>query len=54
MGLMHCPLCVGLAVLSVARALAHLRLGWLLVGFGHPPRRGAAAGVGLASALVSR
>ena len=26
MSLMHCPLCVGLAVLSVGRALAHLSL----------------------------
>jgi hypothetical protein len=30
MSVMHCPLCVGLAVLSVVRALAHLSLGWLL------------------------
>jgi len=26
MSLMHCPLCLGLAVLSVCRALAHLSL----------------------------
>jgi hypothetical protein len=26
MSLMHCPLCLGLAVLSVGRALAHLSL----------------------------
>lgn len=32
MSVMHCPLCVGLAVLSVLRALAHLRLvaAWLV------------------------
>lgn len=28
MGLTHCPLCVGLAVLSVARAVAHGLLLW--------------------------
>lgn len=42
MSLMHCPLCVGLAVLSVARALAHLSMGWWL-GWGRvapaPTRR---------------
>jgi hypothetical protein len=26
MSLTHCPLCIGLAVLSVARAIAHLSL----------------------------
>ena len=26
MSLTHCPLCIGLAVLSVARAIAHLTL----------------------------
>ena len=26
MSLMHCPLCLGLAVLSVGRAIAHLSL----------------------------
>jgi hypothetical protein len=29
MNLMHCPLCVGLAVLSVLRAASHLSLLWL-------------------------
>lgn len=31
MSLMHCPLCVGLAVLSVLRACAHLSLGAALL-----------------------
>ena len=26
MSVMHCPLCIGLAVLSVGRAMAHLSL----------------------------
>ncbi len=26
MSVLHCPLCIGLAVLSVGRALAHLSL----------------------------
>ena len=26
MSLLHCPLCIGLAVLSVGRAMAHLSL----------------------------
>lgn len=32
MSVMHCPLCVGLAVLSVTRACAHLALGVLCWG----------------------
>jgi hypothetical protein len=31
MNVMHCPLCVGLAALSVVRALAHLSLALLLL-----------------------
>jgi hypothetical protein len=29
MSLLHCPLCVGLAVLSALRAASHLSLVWL-------------------------
>lgn len=32
MNVMHCPLCVGLAVLSVFRAASHLTLLWLRLG----------------------
>ena len=30
MSLLHCPLCIGLAVLSVGRGLAHAALAWQL------------------------
>lgn len=33
MSVMHCPLCVGLAVLSVTRAVAHLTMGGVLWSF---------------------
>lgn len=44
MSLMHCPLCVGLAVLSVLRAGAHLLLVERLMGWSwsSPLRPGAA------------
>ena len=32
MSLLHCPLCVGLAVLSAVRTLAHATLLWQLRG----------------------
>jgi len=31
MSVMHCPLCIGLAVLSIGRAMAHLNLVALMV-----------------------
>lgn len=30
MSLLHCPLCIGLAVLSLGRGLAHAALAWQL------------------------
>jgi hypothetical protein len=32
MGITHCPLCIGLAVLCVVRATAHGTLLWKLAG----------------------
>lgn len=32
MNVLHCPLCIGLAVLSITRAAAHLLLGWRMLG----------------------
>jgi len=37
MGLMHCPLCIGLAVLSALRCCAHLWLLWRRFGPGTEP-----------------
>ena len=41
MGLMHCPICLGLAILSVARASAYavmlLQLEWLRSGGSEHP-----------------
>ena len=34
MSVMHCPLCVGLAVLSIVRAAAHVGLVWIALNRG--------------------
>ena len=45
MGLMHCPLCIGLAVLSALRFSAHAWLAWRRFG---PVRASADASLALA------
>jgi hypothetical protein len=52
MGPLHCPLCIGLGVMSIARCLAWFRLLWILrpelLQQFSAPRRGLALQLGAA------